>query len=127
MKIIIPLSELEMSILFHLYSLTCKAEFLTPITEKQLRKRIERKASLYKTFKRLIKKGYVMRTYKDGKYYYALSPEGEKAYELLLLLNDPLEIQKINIFTSKMSILKCVFCNNNTEFIFSLNIINTLT
>ena len=82
-----------MSILYDLYSLTYKGEFLTPITEKylrkkQLQKKIERKATLYKTLKTLIKKDYVMRTFKDGKYYYAMSPEGKKVYDLLELLSE---------------------------------------
>ncbi len=90
MKIIIPLTQFEHLILIKLYYLTYLGESLTPIVEKQLRVKMKHKSSIYSTLKRLVEKGYVMTTksIKDGKMYYALSPEGKKMFDLLGLISE---------------------------------------
>ena len=88
MKIIIPLSQLEQLILDDLYFLTYKGKDIKPITEKRLRKEMERKSPLHNTLKRLIDKGYVMRALKNGKYYYAMSPNGKKIYDLIGIIGE---------------------------------------
>ncbi|GAI71395.1 unnamed protein product, partial [marine sediment metagenome] len=87
MKIALTLSQLQKRIIVHLYFLTFRKKDLPPITEIQLRKELKKKSSLYNSLKSLVKSGYVMRTFKDGKYYYALSPNGAKIYELLGILS----------------------------------------
>ncbi|MBA7686597.1 hypothetical protein ES703_95047 [subsurface metagenome] len=88
MKIALTLSQLQKRIIVHLYFLTFRKKDLPPITEIQLRKELKKKSSLYNSLKSLVKSGYVMRTFKDGKYYYALSPKGAKIYELLGILSE---------------------------------------
>ncbi len=88
MKITIPLSELEQLIIVDLYYLTYVSKALTPITEKQLRNEMGKKSPLHQTLKRLIEKSYVMRTLKDGKFWYALSPNGAKMLELLRIVGE---------------------------------------
>ena len=88
MKIALKLSQLQKRIIVHLYFLTYEKKDLSPITEIQLRKELKKKSSLYNSLKSLVKRGYVMRTFKEGKYYYALSPNGAKIYELLGILSE---------------------------------------
>jgi len=88
MKIALTLSQLQKRIIVCLYFITYKKKDLSPITEIQLRKELKKKSSLYKSLVSLVKNGYVMRTFKDGKYYYALSPNGAKIYELLDILSE---------------------------------------
>ncbi len=88
MKIALTLSQLQKLIIVHLYFLTYEKKGLIPITEVQLRKELKKKSSLHNSLKSLVKKGYVMRTFKDEKYYYALSPNGAKIYELLGILSE---------------------------------------
>lgn len=106
MKIIIPLSQLEMLILVDLYFLTYRGENFTPITENQLRKEMERKSPLHKTLKRLIDKGYAMRALKNGKYYYAMSPNGKKIYDLQGLI-DELDFEKAEREKKRFAIMCC--------------------
>ncbi len=88
MKIALTLSQLQKLIIVHLYFLTFRKKYSPPITEIQLRKKLKNKSSLSNSLKSLVKSGYVMRAFKDGKYYYALSPTGAKIYELLGILSE---------------------------------------
>ena len=88
MKIALTLSQLQKQIIVHLYFLTFRKKDLHPIQEIQLKKELKKKNPLYNSLKSLVKNGYVMRTFKDGKYYYALSPNGAKIYELLCILSE---------------------------------------
>ncbi len=88
MKIALTLSQLQKQIIVQLYFLTFRKKDLSPIPEIQLRKELKKKNTLHNSLKSLVKSGYVMRAFKDGKYYYSLSPNGAKIYELLGILSE---------------------------------------
>lgn len=113
MKIIIPLSQLQQLIIVELYYLTYLNKELNPITEIQLRKEMERKYSLHKTLKSLIKKGYVMITkyIEDNKNYYAMSPEGKKMFDLMTLISE-LDLD----FTDRERIINAIMAGHPSQY-----------
>ena len=113
MKIIIPLSQLQQLIIVELYYLTYLNKELNPITEMQLRKEMEKKSSLHNSLKSLIEKGYVMITKHivDNKTYYAMSPEGEKMFDLMTLISE-LDLD----FTDRERIINAIMAGHPSQY-----------
>lgn len=113
MKIIIPLTQLQQLIMVELYYLTYLNKELNPITERKLRKEMEKKSSLHNSLKRLIEKGYAMITknIEDGKTYYAMSPEGKKIFDLMTLISE-LDLD----FTDRERIRNAIMAGHHSQY-----------